>query len=135
MSFFVWDAKYCLNIEEIDRQHQHLFALFNMLYDAMQEGRASDVIQEVLDHVVDYTAYHFAHEELLFRQYRYPDEAAHRSEHEQLSRQAKELAQRLRVARGDVSMATLKFLCDWLNHHILGSDKKFAPYLIERGLR
>jgi hemerythrin-like metal-binding protein len=135
MGLFVWDAKYCLNIEEVDRQHRHLFALFNMLYDAMQEGRATDVIDDVLDQLVYYTDYHFKHEEALFRQYRYPEAAAHTAEHEQLTRQAKELAQRLRGGRSDVSMATLKFLCDWLNHHILGSDKKFAPFLIEKGLR
>lgn len=42
---------------------------------------------------------------------------------------------RHRAGEAKVTMATLKFLCDWLNNHILGSDKKFAPFLIERGAR
>jgi hemerythrin-like metal-binding protein len=135
MSLFVWDAKYCVNISEIDRQHQRLFALFNELYQAMQDGHGNEVIDKVLTSVVDYTAYHFAYEEKLFRQYGYPDEAAHRAEHAELTEQAKALAVKLRAGQSHVTMATLKFLCDWLNNHILGTDKKFAPFLIGKGVR
>jgi len=135
MSLFVWDADYCVNIKEIDRQHQKLFALFNELYAAMQQGHGDEVIGKVLASVVDYTAYHFAHEEELFRKYGYPDEADHRAEHAKLTEQARALEQRLRAGQSEVSVVTLKFLCDWLNHHIIGSDKKFAPFLIDKGVR
>jgi hemerythrin len=89
---------------------------------------------KVLTGVLDYTAYHFAFEEKLLRQYGYADEAAHRAEHAKLSEQAKTLVQKLHAGQGHVTMATLKFLCDWLNDHILGSDKKFAPFLIGKGV-
>jgi hemerythrin-like metal-binding protein len=135
MSLFVWDSKYSVNIREIDAQHQKLFDLFNELYDAMQEGHANEVIGKVLTGVLDYTAYHFAYEEKLFRQYGYADEAAHRAEHAKLTEQAKSLMQKLDAGQSHVTMATLKFLCDWLNNHILGSDKKFAPFLIGKGVR
>jgi hemerythrin len=135
MSLFVWDSKYSVNIREIDQQHQKLFALFNQLYEAMQEGHGNDVVGKVLTGVLDYTAYHFAFEEKLFRQYGYADEAAHRAEHAKLTEQAKTLVQKLHAGQAHVTMATLKFLCDWLNNHILGSDKKFAPFLIGKGLR
>jgi len=135
MSLFVWDARYTLNIAEIDRQHRKLFALFNELYEAMQEGHGNEVIDDVLTRVVDYTAYHFATEEKLLHQYGYPEEAAHRAEHAKLTEQAKTLVGKHRAGNGQVAIATLKFLCDWLNNHILGSDKKFAPFLIEKGVR
>ena len=135
MSLFVWDARYTLNIAEIDRQHRKLFALFNELYEAMQEGHGNEVIDDVLTRVVDYTAYHFATEEKLLHQYGYPEEAAHRAEHAKLTEQAKTLVVKHHAGNGQVAIATLKFLCDWLNNHILGSDKKFAPFLIEKGVR
>jgi hemerythrin len=135
MSLFAWDAVYSVSIREIDRQHQKLFALFNELYDAMQQGDGNEVIGKVLASVVDYTAYHFAHEEELFRKYGYPDEAAHRAEHANLTEQAKALEQRLRAGQSEVTEVTLKFLCDWLTHHIIVSDKKFAPFLIDKGVR
>ena len=135
MSLLVWDAKYTLHIAEIDRQHQKLFALFNDLYDAMQDGHGQEVIDKVLTGVVDYTVYHFDTEEKLLRQYGYQDEAAHRAEHVKLAEQAKALVLKHRAGEAKVTLATLKFLCDWLNNHILGTDKKFAPFLIERGAR
>ena len=46
----------------------------------------------------------------------------------------KELAHRLQSREAEVPVATLKFLCDWLSKHILGSDKKYAPFLQEKGI-
>jgi hemerythrin len=135
MKLFEWDAKYSLQIAEIDAQHQQLFALFNELYEAMQEGHGNEVIDKVLDGVVEYTVYHFAYEGKLLRQYGYPGEAAHQAEHEKLTLQARALVQKLHAGQSHVTMATLKFLCDWLNRHILESDKKFAPFLIAQGAR
>src|SRR5512140_1181094 len=108
MSMFVWDAKYSLHIPELDRQHQRLFELFNELYDAMQQGHGQDVIDGVLAHVLDYTVYHFAHEEQLLRSSGYADRAAHQAEHVELTEQAMKLAHKLRAGQTDVTMATLK---------------------------
>jgi hemerythrin len=135
MNLFVWDPKYSVGIEEIDSQHQHLFALFKELYDAMQQGRAPDVIDEVLESVVDYTGYHFAHEEALFLHFGYPGLQAHQAEHEQLAEQSRLLREKLHDGEKDVSLATFKFLSDWLADHILGSDMKYASFLIEKGMR
>ena len=136
MSAFVWEDKYSLHIAEIDRQHQKLFALFNELYDAMQQGHGSEVIDKVLTSVVDYTAYHFAFEEKLLREAGYKDEAAHRAEHGRLGEQAKQLVQRLKAAGPDtpVVIATLQFLGEWLAKHILVSDKAYAPFLVAHGV-
>ena len=137
MTMFVWEQKYCLQIAEIDRQHQKLFALFNELYDAMQDGHGSEVLDKVLSSVVDYTAYHFAFEEKLLHEAGFKEEAAHRAEHARLTEQAKALAQRFKASRSDttVAIATLKLLGDWLTRHILISDKAFAPFLLARGVR
>lgn len=134
MSMLTWDEKYSVEIAEIDRQHQKLFGLLNELYEAMQEGKAAEVVGKVLDRVVDYTVYHFAYEEKLMRDAGYPGDAAHREEHAQLAAQAKDLARRLKARQGDVPVATLKFLCDWLGRHILGTDKKYAPFLAAQGI-
>ena len=133
MSLLAWDAKYVLGIAEIDRQHQKLFALFNELYEAMQDGRGDQVAAKVLIKALDYTVYHFACEEKLLRQYGYTEEAVHRAEHGRLADQTKSLIGRIDTGQTELSIATLKFLCDWLNEHILDSDREFAPFLIARG--
>ena len=132
---FKWDEKYSLNIGEVDRQHQKLFALVNELYEAAQKGYGREVTGKVLKSVVDYTVYHFDFEEKLMRQYGHPAEAAHRAEHALLTQQAIALVQKHQAGDGLVTMATLKFLSDWLNDHILGSDKECAPFLIAKGAR
>lgn len=136
MGPLVWDdATYAVGIAEIDRQHRRLFGLLSELYQAIQDGHAEHVIAGVLTKLVDYTVYHFTHEEQLLRLHGYPQAQAHRAEHERLTDQAKALAARLKSGRDDVTLPTLKFLCDWLSHHILGSDRKFAPFLLARGVR
>lgn len=135
MTLLVWDAKYTLHIAEIDQQHQKLFALFNELYEAMQQGHANEVIGTVLASVVEYTAYHFATEEKLLRQYGYPDEGSHRAEHAKLIEQTNALVRKLQTDQSRVTMATLKFLSEWLNNHILGTDSKFAAFLVGKGVR
>jgi hemerythrin len=132
---FKWDEKYSLNIGEIDRQHQKLFALVNELYDAAQKGYGHEVTGKVLKSVVDYTVYHFDFEEKLLHEYAHPAEAAHRAEHALLTQQAIALVQKHQAGDGLVTMATLKFLSDWLNDHIMGSDKEYAPLLIAKGAR
>ena len=104
MSAFVWEDKYSLQIAELDRQHQKLFALFNELYDAMQQGQADEVIDKVLTSVIDYTAYHFDFEEKLLHEAGFREEAAHRAEHAKLAEQAKALAQRLKARHRDTAV-------------------------------
>lgn len=135
MGPFEWDAKYSVDIGEIDREHQQLFAIFGELYQAMQDGHGQEVIGPVLARVSDYTRYHFAHEERLFDEHRYADHAAHRAEHAKLAELTGSLVHRQQDGRRDVTIATLKFLSGWLNEHILGCDRKFAAFLIEKGLR
>ena len=134
MSAFVWEDKYSLQIAELDRQHQKLFALFNELYDAMQDGHADEVIGKILERVLDYCVYHFAYEEKLFTVHGYPGAAMHRAEHAHLTAQTKALAERLQEGQGVVPAATLKFLYDWLARHILGADKAYVPYLQKQGV-
>lgn len=135
MNLFAWDPQYSVGIEEIDSQHRHLFALFNELYEALQQGRGPAVIHKVLADVVEYTGYHFAHEEALFLHFDYPHTQAHLAEHETLTEQAKLLSERLQEGQKDVMLATLKFLSDWLTDHILGSDMRYASFLREKGMR
>jgi len=134
MSLFVWDSRYSVEIAELDRQHQKLFALLNELYDALQDGQGPEIAGKVLERVLDYTVYHFEQEEALFARYGYAEAEAHRAEHAKLTEQAKALAQRLQSHEAEVPVATLKFLCDWLSKHILGSDKKYVPFLQAKGI-
>ena len=83
----------------------------------------------LLDRLVDYTHYHFAHEEELFARTGYPDTAAHRHEHDEMAECMKNTWRRYR--NGSIpapSLEVMNTLKDWLFNHILGSDQRYAPH-------
>jgi hemerythrin-like metal-binding protein len=73
-----------LGIEGIDSDHKNLVAMINELCDGIQAGRGREALVGILDRLVDYTRYHFAWEEELFKQYDPPCAEEHKKEHDAL---------------------------------------------------
>ncbi|MDP2903187.1 MAG: bacteriohemerythrin [Methylovulum sp.] len=134
MSLITWSGQLAVGVEEIDQQHQKLVQLINGLHNHMLAGDASDIMSKVLDRVIEYTGFHFNTEEQLMHVYDYPDSVPHKREHSDLVNTAVSLQQKLKSGHGHITMETLHFLQDWLQHHILGSDEKFADYLKSKGV-
>jgi hemerythrin len=131
MALIKWDATLSVGIASIDAQHQKLVGLLNQLHDAMSSGTGRHVVAAVLDEVVAYTHEHFSHEEALMRLHGYPDLEAHGVEHNALMAQA--LQFQADAAEGTaLTMDVMQFLCTWLTGHIMGMDRKYAPFLAGR---
>jgi hemerythrin len=128
-SMFDWSNSYSVGVTSIDAQHQNLFALARELHDAMSAGQGKAAVGKVLDRLIQYTTVHFAHEERLMRLYDYPDAAAHKEQHEALTRRVVKFQEDYHVGRATMTVQLLHFLKDWLIHHIQGTDSKLAPYL------
>jgi hemerythrin-like metal-binding protein len=131
-----WSDEFSVGIESIDEQHKKLVNMIKTLYDALREGRASEVVDEILNGLFDYADYHFSYEEELFDKYGYPDARNHKEEHEELGHHLKQLSVKLEI--GDCFMGEillLEFLEDWLIKHIMTTDKKFGPFFIEKGVK
>lgn len=135
MSLITWSDQLSVGVEEIDQQHQKLVQLINGLHNHMLAGDAGDIMNKVLDRVIEYTGFHFQTEEQLMLEYDYPDSEAHRHEHSDLVNTAVDLQQKLKSGHAHITMETMHFLQDWLQHHILGSDKRFAEHLRSKGVR
>jgi hemerythrin len=134
MALITWNDTLSVHIKEIDSQHQRLVELVNKLHDAMKAGRGNDVMGPILSDLVRYTVSHFATEEAYFKKYAYPDFAQHKKEHDDLTVKAKALKASFEKGKMTVSIEVMNFLRDWLSSHILGSDKKYGPYLNGKGL-
>ena len=131
---FEWNASYSVGVGSVDAQHQNLFAMCRELHNAMIGGQGKAALARVLDRLVQYTVVHFAHEERLMRLYDYPDQAAHKAEHEALTKQVLKFQEDFAAGRAAMSVQLLQFLRGWLQRHIQGSDLKLAPYLKERAV-
>ena len=135
MAFFNWSDSFSVGVEEFDEQHKKLIAMLNGLYDAMKEGRAVEALGPLLSDLIAYTRTHFANEERLLAEKGYPDFEGHKQEHDKLTQRVLELETQFKLGKAAISLDTGKFLKEWLQNHIQGSDKKYGIYLNSIGLR
>ena len=120
-------------IDGMDNQHRRLFDLINELSEAVSEGKGRDVMMPVLDSLIDYTAKHFADEERLLEEIRYPELDAQRRSHEAFVAKVLESRAGFESGTGMVASEVINFLNDWLVKHIGGMDKKYGPLLKKAG--
>ncbi|MBI5307325.1 MAG: hemerythrin family protein [Planctomycetes bacterium] len=134
MAFITWNDGLSVNVKEIDAHHKKLIGLINQLHDSMLEGKGKEASGKILSALVDYTASHFTYEEKLFKQYGYPEYDAHRKDHEDLIRQVKDFKSQFDKGTLGLTLKLMTFLKDWLNNHILGTDKKYVVFLNSKGV-
>lgn len=128
-----WDESYRVGVEEIDRQHQHLFELLNRLALALavNRGQAEKVIGEVLVEMAAYADEHFKSEQLYLE--KHPDYAAHLLRHWEFTKKCMGLVMGYRRDK-EVSVETLSYLINWLRNHVLQEDRRYFRELSEQGL-
>jgi len=130
-----WSDDLSVKIKEFDDEHKNLVQMINELYDNMKVGKGKEVLEEILNRLVKYTVHHFAHEEKLMNQYNYPDVKIHKAAHDNLVKQVNELKQNLDSGKTVLTINVLEFLKEWLNAHIMGTDKKYTNYLNAKGIK
>jgi hemerythrin len=135
MALLAWDPSYSVNVELIDKQHQMLVQMINDLYDAMMAGKDKDLLGRLINRLHTYAAMHFAREEDFFNQFEYPETATHAKEHKDFEKRVSNFEDQFKAGRQSLSREIITFLSDWLVKHIKGSDKRYGPYLNERGVK
>lgn len=139
MDFIEWKDSYSTGIALMDKHHQRLIALINQLYSGVFE--CENVEQEraltgsILLQLEDYAEYHFTVEEQLMGEYHFPEYAEHLAEHDSFREKITALSSRLAAGEAALSFSTFEFLRDWLTVHILINDKKYGPFLQEKGVK
>ncbi|MEI7810892.1 MAG: bacteriohemerythrin [Ignavibacteria bacterium] len=135
MPFINWNQRYSVGINEIDNQHKKLVNYINELHEAMKAGKAKEALSIIIQNLIKYTQTHFTLEEKYFAQFDYPDTAGHKREHQLFVSKVLDYQGRFLTGSSIVSIEIINFLRDWLIHHICVVDKKYSPFLIERGVK
>jgi hemerythrin len=136
MALIQWTEKLSVGVKQFDDEHKKLVGMLNELFDGMMAGKGKDVLGKVLDGLIEYTKSHFANEERLMVTYGYPELATHKFEHDSLAKQVLEVQRKYKEGGSAVlSMDVLNFLKGWLEKHIQGSDKKYAPLFNAKGIK
>ena len=134
MPIMSWIDAYSTGITEVDLQHKKLIGLINDLHDAMAKGQAKAILGEILGELVNYCASHFAMEEKLFDRHGYPDAANHKEKHQKMTAKVLALQMQFDQGRAMMTLEVMEFLQQWLDKHILGTDKKYVPFLNSKGV-
>jgi hemerythrin-like metal-binding protein len=125
---FEFDAQYSVGFSEIDEDHKKLFNLVIWFSQAI-EGARQEEITRALNELVDYTDWHFRHEERLMQEHHYPELDQHVFEHNDLRKKVKVVVSRFENGEMESLDGVPEFLTNWLIHHIKVTDQKLGEYL------
>ncbi len=134
MALLEWNDKLSVTIRKFDDQHKKLVGMVNQLHDAMKVGKGREVLGEILQSLTRYTVTHFGDEERLMKLHNYPEYAEHKKEHDMLVLQVKEKLEAHRGGKNIITQNIMEFLKKWLTEHIQGCDKKYGPFLKNKGV-
>ncbi|MGC8765664.1 MAG: bacteriohemerythrin [Brevinematia bacterium] len=135
MEFINWDESLSVGLNYFDEQHKKLIRIINKLYDSMKERKSREILSEIFNELIDYTKTHFKSEEEMMIKYNYPHYIAHYNEHKKLTEEVLKLQEKYNKGELFISVEVMNFLKDWLSHHILETDKKYGPFLKEKGIK
>ena len=129
MPIIDWCVELSVGIEEVDNDHKRLIALFNEAHKKVEQTAPRDDLERILTELIDYTDWHFDHEEKLMDDNRYARAEEHKLEHRELAENAKELHKQFLAGDDTVPDVLLPFLRNWLTNHIMRSDKLLGDFL------
>ena len=87
----MWDNRYNLGVEEIDKEHQRLFAIIRKIVGLVENGeerKAQHACREGVKFFKNYTIIHFAHEENFMSSLNYGGYERHKKIHDDLKKTA-----------------------------------------------
>ncbi|MEG3640389.1 bacteriohemerythrin [Magnetococcus sp. PR-3] len=139
-------------IEPIDRDHLHLWDLFQTL---LEKELRSDEAQAIIEELLAYTRYHFEREERLMEDIAFPPQLrqAHEQEHQSFVQRVESFMEILRQGKSrqtsgmdtlvqeiqqnynqpqlpnlDPPKQVVAFLVEWILNHTSGMDIELATY-------
>ncbi len=132
MAILNWNNQLALGIESVDKQHKHLVDLANQLDEAVAIGADRDTLIKIVNDLIDYTVYHFEHEEQLMSAAKFNPAmyAIHEAEHKEFVAKMVTVQREVEADINVLSEDLMDYLVNWLCHHILSTDKRMALSLI-----
>lgn len=132
---FQWREEYNTHIKEMDEDHRELFETANRLYEEILSGRNQSVLEDTLKFLIRYTEEHFTQEEKLMEDYDFPEYEAHIKQHVRLIQEVQELQRKYAAGEIRMDMSIVNLLKDWIINHIFTEDRKYGPYLNDKGVK
>lgn len=134
-AFFKWTEQMSVNSSEIDDQHKRLVGLLNDMYQAFLDKQHLERLGPVIAELVAYAKYHFDTEEKYFTAFRFDGSAEHILEHMDFRHKVDEFVSKFEINKGALTYEVMNFLRNWLNNHIMVTDRKYIECFRLNGVR
>ena len=128
MALIQWEPRFNVGVAEIDQEHRQIVDKINSLHEAMAGGENRDRVPRLVDEATNCTLLHFAHEEEMMQQYRYPDYEMHKEIHDEFVASLAEV-RKLQAENKLPDLQILDILKSCLIDHIVNSDCKYAQFM------
>lgn len=125
----LWNDKFCINVADVDSQHEELFKKANLFIFSVKHGNGEKQIGNMLKDLVEYTRIHFKDEEALMEKFNYPELGQHKQLHKELIEDIVKVLKKIRSGQKYHPIELIRFLEDWLTHHIMEEDMKIGKFL------
>ena len=134
MSFITWTLDLDTGFADIDDQHKVLVDKINKFYDVYQTGNVVD-IKIALQELLDYTVFHFDHEEKMLEEANYRMLEPHKKVHQNFVEKMQSLQGRYENGDIEATQELLNLLEGWLFRHIRLNDHGYIESVKKSGIR
>lgn len=126
-----WKDRFAIGIPEVDAQHKELCDKVDELYAACTNGKGTAEISKTLDFLEKYTIKHFAEEEKIQLQIKYPNYMQHKTMHTDFTKQVAKAKKELTDAGLSTPMVinVTNIVSNWLVNHIMKEDSQLRSYI------
>ena len=135
MTFVQWNDSLKIGLSGIDQEHRQLSQAINDLHASLVDQSPQARTGLLLQQMVECTRAHFANEESMMAQHRYPGMALHALKHEHLLQQVDALKNRFNRGGFPLNEYSLTFLRDWFTVHVQNEDRNFGVWIREHAGR
>lgn len=131
MPLIEWSDALSVGYPEVDKDHQRLVGIVNELHEAVTRKDDRELLEEGLEELIEYTGWHFRHEERLMQEFGYDGLEVHQGIHKRLAIKALDLQAKYEAGDDSIIEELIPFLKDWLTTHIQVTDKALGDFLVK----
>lgn len=129
-----WKEDYTVKNKDLDSQHKELLNILNIVKVSINNKVEEKGLNIATQRLLEYTIYHFDEEVKLLRMVEYPELDEHIKEHNYFIQEVSRFKKEYDVKKPNISIELIRFLTNWLVHHILEVDKKYSEWLTDKSI-
>jgi len=130
MTLIEWRREFETGVAEVDHEHKELVELLNELHAKLGAGASQEEVSAFLGEVFAKISAHFALEETVMRKHQYDEYLAHKSDHEKLLDDLRDIMDTVEAGEFlDYEAALGCAVRDWFVNHFKTRDARLHRLL------